>query len=133
MRSRLDTTSISRLIPELPQEEEARKRADLISSLVQGPGPAEGVFPELPGSGPMGLVTPGDIQQFIQRLQELWAKAIPQLYDTFRQPGGTDFVSKLTRDLAMRFAARSVKLISGAQQLRDDTDQPSKPPEQLSD
>jgi len=121
LKSRFGEDSVLRLIPELPQEDEARKRADLISSLWQRRSEDA---PAVNGTGPFGTMSPDDLQKLLQRLQSVWQKAMPQLYDTIRQQGGTDFISNLMRDLFMRFIARSVKLMTGIQQLNDASDKP---------
>lgn len=117
LKSRLDENTANRLVPELPQEPIARERAELMASLWQKE--AEDVVPAVAASGPFGLTTPDDLRKVVQQIQQSWEKSVPQLFNSFRQPGGIDFLSKVSRDLIQRFVARGIKLVVGAQEMRE--------------
>lgn len=119
MNTRFGVEAADALVPELPREKEARQRAEIIATLWQGR--SQGQFPTISSTGLFGTYTPADLQKFVNQIQELIEKAFPPLYESFRAPGGVDLVSKLSRDLLLRFAARSVKLFAGAQEMNNQT------------
>eukprot|EP00210_Caulerpa_lentillifera_P001158 g1114.t1 len=124
INDRFGMETVDALVPELPQEKEARQRAKFIAALLQGR--SEGQLAMVSPTGPFGTYTPSDVQKFINQVQSLFEDAFPPLYDSFRAPGGVDLLSKLSRDLLLRFAARSVKLFTGVQEMNNQNEETTK-------
>lgn len=61
------------------------------------------------GSGPFGLMMPGDVAALLQGVQAALASTGPQLQALMQQPGATDLLSDVGRQLAQRFTARTIK------------------------
>jgi hypothetical protein len=85
--------------------------------LCAPPGTALFVLPpclQLPqGSGPWGLLLPGDVAGLLASLQNTLTTAGPQLQALLQQPGAGELASDVSRQLAQRFAARVVKFTFG--------------------
>lgn len=64
-------------------------------------------FPQ--GSGPFGLLMPDDVRGLVQGVQAALASTGPQLQALMQQPGATELLSDVSRQLAQRFAARTIK------------------------
>lgn len=64
-------------------------------------------FPQ--GSGPFGILMPDDVSGLVQGVQAAYATQWPQLQALMQQPGATELASDVSRQLAQRFAARTIK------------------------
>jgi hypothetical protein len=65
------------------------------------------------GSGPFGLLVPGDVTGVLQGVQSALASSAPQLQGLMQQPGATELLTDVSRQLAQRFAARTIKFTFG--------------------
>ncbi|GAX83275.1 hypothetical protein CEUSTIGMA_g10701.t1 [Chlamydomonas eustigma] len=86
------------------------------SSLSSGSG---GAFDGLSlisfrGTGPLGLLTPGDVMNVMNQLRAAALKLWPRLEGLMRQPGAQELVNNLSSQLTARFAARAIKFVFGA-------------------
>mmetsp|Transcript_17309 Transcript_17309/g.43443 ORF Transcript_17309/g.43443 Transcript_17309/m.43443 type:complete len:830 (-) Transcript_17309:636-3125(-) len=79
-------------------------------------GALGGLLP-VTGSGPFGLLTPGDVNALVARWQSLASESLPRLQALAQQPGATDLARSMSGQLARRFAARAIKLAFGSQAL----------------
>lgn len=61
------------------------------------------------GSGPFGLLMPDDVTGLVQGVQAAYASQWPQLQALMQQPGAAELLSDVSRQLAQRFAARTIK------------------------
>ncbi|KAJ9512695.1 hypothetical protein QJQ45_018800 [Haematococcus lacustris] len=88
-----------------------------VPSLAQPTQPTQltGLGP-LKGTGPWGLVTPGDVNRWILQVQGLARQTWPRLERLLQQPGASDLVQDITSQLARRFTARVIKGVLGSQQ-----------------
>lgn len=65
------------------------------------------------GSGPFGLLMPGDVAGVVSGLQASVATTWPQVQTLMQQPGAAELASDVSRQLAQRFAARVIKFTFG--------------------
>lgn len=65
------------------------------------------------GSGPFGLLMPGDVAGVVQGAQAALNSSGPQLQALLQQPGASELLSDVSRQLAQRFAARAIKFTFG--------------------
>lgn len=68
---------------------------------------------------PVGVVLccagPAEVQQYISKLQAVLSESAPRLQAVFEKPGAQELISDVQWGLLQRFAARSIKFISGLQ------------------
>jgi hypothetical protein len=72
----------------------------------------------LKGSGPFGLLTPGDVQQLVYTVQSGVGQVWPQLQQLAQQPGAAELAKDVSNALVQRFAARAIKFAFGVQDAR---------------
>jgi len=68
----------------------------------------------LRGTGPLGLLTPGDVVNVMNELRTAALQLWPRLEGLMKQPGAQELVSSLGSQLTARFAARAIKFVFGA-------------------
>eukprot|EP00775_Hariotina_reticulata_P010322 gene10322-10479_t len=128
----------NRLVPIQPSEEESRKRASLLletlltrmngSSATRDQQPAAAAPAAVaavqpgsftlqlpPGSGPFGILLPGDVSGLVSSVQESITATAPQLQQLVQQPGAAELVQEVAQQLSQRFAARVIKFAFGSQ------------------
>lgn len=98
-----------RLLPEAPGEALDRDRFYWLWGLATASMPP----PKLTGSGPLGMLTPVEVQQLVLDLQGPLRDASPKIRQLMTQPGALDFANEVATGLAARATARSVKLWVG--------------------
>lgn len=68
------------------------------------------------GSGPFGLLTPADVSGLLANVQGSLGAFTPQLQQLAQQPGASDLMQEVGRQLTQRFAARVIKFAFGSQE-----------------
>lgn len=61
------------------------------------------------GTGPFGTYTPADVQQLVAKAQAMLTANAPQLQQLAQQPGATQLLQDVSKQLAQRFTARVIK------------------------
>ncbi|WIA09229.1 hypothetical protein OEZ85_008638 [Tetradesmus obliquus] len=130
-RSFNSTELANRLVPVQPTEMEARARAALLmdtiaarlrtdsssSSMDGAAGSSPPAALQLPqGSGPFGILTPADVSGLLASVQGSLGAVTPQLQQLAQQPGASDLMQEVGRQLTQRFAARVIKFAFGSQE-----------------
>jgi hypothetical protein len=67
------------------------------------------------GSGPFGILTPADVSSLLASVQDSLTSVTPQLQQLAQQPGASDLVQEVGKQLTQRFAARVIKFAFGSQ------------------
>ncbi len=83
------------------------------------PTQAQGSTSLLPiqGSGPWGLMTPGDVVTLVSKGQAVVSDLGPRFRKLAQSPGAADLMQNISSQLGRRFTARAIKLVFGSQQV----------------
>ena len=92
--------------------------SDLSSSSSSGVDQQLQLQQLLKGSGPFGLLTPGDVQQLVVQVQSGVGQVWPQLQQLVQQPGAVELAKDVSNALVQRFMARAIKFAFGVQDAR---------------
>lgn len=105
----------ARLVPEQPDESASVERAHLLWGVLTTRAGQAVPMPQL-AAGPLGLPGPAEVQGYLSRLQASLSEAAPRLQAIFERPGAQELVADVQWGLLQRFAARSIKFVSGLQE-----------------
>lgn len=101
-----------RLVPGQPDEQLSVDRAHLLWGVLTSGAGRSVPMPQL-STGLLGLPGPGEVQQYVARLQAALSGAAPRLQTIFEKPGSQELVADVQWGLLRRFAARSIKFLTG--------------------
>ncbi|KAL4858875.1 Protein ACTIVITY OF BC1 COMPLEX KINASE 3 [Chlorella vulgaris] len=101
-----------RLVPGQPDEQLSVERAHLLWGVLTSGAGRSVPMPQL-STGLLGLPGPGEVQQYVARLQAALSGAAPRLQTIFEKPGSQELVADVQWGLLRRFAARSIKFLTG--------------------
>lgn len=104
----------ARLVPQQPEEAISVQRAQLLWDVLTSRAGQAVPMPQL-STGLFGLPGPGEVQQYVAKLQSALSAEAPRLRAVFDKPGAQQLVAEVQWGLLQRFAARSIKFAMGVQ------------------
>ncbi len=93
------------------------RRGEVRCNAGRPPPPPPPRVAQVQGTGPFGLLTPGDVAGWVERARGAAEQTVPRVSTLLQAPGAADLAQTLSSQLARRFTARAIKLAFGMQQV----------------